>query len=185
MGKRLISLFGVMAVGVLIALIYLSNADSALVVNNHVKAQEKPLVGKQEIVKNSGSEEIPELTHEELIYAIEGFMNTLVQDIDENYKAVRFQTKDELLTEFEKVTTKEVAEPYVDFYYREEEDGIYMLPTETPPWFVKDNEYETEKIDEQRVKIIQNNNTVIDGAYTIELELAYSDGWKITDVTLI
>lgn len=127
-------------------------------------------------------QEEKELSHEEVIALTNGFMDILVQDIDSNYKVNHFDTKEELLTEFEKVTTKETARQLVDFYYMEKADGLYLLPTETPPWFLEENDYDMISKDASTVKVVQDNYTELDGNYQLELEFTFDTDWKITNI---
>ncbi|GGM36964.1 hypothetical protein GCM10011351_23930 [Paraliobacillus quinghaiensis] len=122
------------------------------------------------------------LTHSELIDITNEFMDILVQDVDQDYKVKAIDTKAELINKFKKITTAEVAEEYVSFYYREKADGLYIIPTETPPWFVETEPYHKDIIAENKVKITQENKSDLYGDYTIEIELTYDESWKITNI---
>ncbi|WP_112181699.1 MULTISPECIES: hypothetical protein [Paraliobacillus] len=133
----------------------------------------------------SSQEEIktPVLEHNELIDITNKFMDILVQDVNQQYKVNGIETKAELIDKFTAITTAEIAEEYVSYYYEEKEDGLYIIPTETPPWFMESEAYEKESIEENKVKITQQNESDLYGAYTIEIELTYSEkGWKITNI---
>ncbi|SET33177.1 hypothetical protein SAMN05216389_10918 [Oceanobacillus limi] len=124
------------------------------------------------------------LTHEEILQLTDEFMNLLVQEIDEDYQVRNFDTKEELLEAFEEVTTHEVAYDFVDFYYTEELGKLYIIPTETPPWFMEENDYDVIQLNQEGVKVIQENDSVLYGEYTIELVFTKVNGsWKITEVT--
>lgn len=123
------------------------------------------------------------LTHQEIVRLTEGFMSILVQETDLNGKVVHLNTLNELYKEFESVATKEAVKPYIEFYYTEEKDGLYLLPTETPPWFIPENNYEINQINDSKVIITQQNKVDLYGEYTIEIEFIYSDAWKISNIT--
>lgn len=133
-------------------------------------------------VTGNVSEEIPELTDSELQEIMDRFIDTLVQDIDDQYKVIGISTKAELYELFTPIAKKEAVEPYISFYYHEEEDGLYIVPTELPPWFVAGVPYITEILDERTVKISQDNYLDIYGSYRIEIKLVYDQGWKITKI---
>src|SRR5699024_3713368 len=97
------------------------------------------------------------LSHEQIITLTDQFMETLVQQTKDNNKVVNYHTKEELLAAFDKISTKEVALTYVDFYYHEDVDGLYIIPTETPPWFNKENDYDMVQLDNNKVKVEQEN----------------------------
>lgn len=122
------------------------------------------------------------ITHEEIVSLTGEFMEVILQDVDDDYRVTHYDTKDELLDEFKKLSTREVAEPYIDFYFEENVEGLYIIPTETPPWFNPDNDYDIITSDKS-VRIIQMNETDFDGKYTVEYEFKNSaSGWKITDI---
>lgn len=123
-----------------------------------------------------------ELTQEQVTDLTDQFMDILVQDVDRNYKVIHYETKEALLTAFEMVTIKEVAMDYIDFYYNESDDGLYILPTETPPWLVKENKYTIEQLAGNKVRVVQTNQSYLHGLYTIEFEFTFDDKWKITKI---
>ncbi|WP_373893128.1 hypothetical protein ACUL41_06940 [Virgibacillus natechei] len=124
------------------------------------------------------------ITHEEVISLTNNFMDILVQDTDENYKVVNYDTKDELLNAFEQITTRETAKVYVDYFYKEGSDGLYILPTETPPWFMEENEYDMVQLDNKQVKVVQENQSFFYDEYEIEMEFTFDKEWKITNISI-
>ncbi|SDQ29669.1 hypothetical protein [Virgibacillus salinus] len=143
--------------------------------NNH----ENSKVSAQTLKKETPEKQ---LSHDRIVSLTNQFMKTLVQDIDSNNKVVNFDRKKELLEEFEKVTTKNVASEYVDYYYRSKPSGLYIVPTETPPWFNEKNDYDMIEKESNVVKVVQENKSDLDGAYTVKIEFTYNDKWKITDI---
>ncbi|MCT2535842.1 hypothetical protein NC661_07965 [Aquibacillus koreensis] len=124
------------------------------------------------------------IDHETVVSLTGKFMHLLVQETNmDNNKVVQHDTKASLLEAFTAVATKEVAKKYIDFYYEEKQDGLYIIPTETPPWFEKETNYEKIEIDPSTVKIKQENETELYGQYSIEFILQDTgDGWIITEI---
>ncbi|MRH44789.1 hypothetical protein GH741_19245 [Aquibacillus halophilus] len=144
--------------------------------------QKKTVEADQEVISNNKEDQgNVELTHEEIIELTDQFMRLLVQETDKNYKVKNYQTKDALIKDFESIVEKTVAVKYIDFYYQQKEDGLYILPTETPPWFQKKSEYEMMYLDENKMKIIQTNESDLYGKYTIELVLTFDERWRISN----
>lgn len=144
---------------------------------NHKSANDlKYLSEKQKKQKSA-------VSHDEIVAIMDQFIETLVQDVNDDYKVLNFKDADDLLTAFETISTIEVAQVYVDFYYEETDDGLYIIPTETPPWFVAENPYDVVQLKEDQVKIMQTNESDFYGTYTIEVELTYHNNWKIIDIT--
>lgn len=47
---------------------------------------------------------------------------------------------------------------------------LYIVPTETPPWFQKENNYERTRLDGNIVEISQQNQTDLYGNYMINIQ---------------
>ncbi|WP_186576445.1 hypothetical protein [Aquibacillus kalidii] len=130
-------------------------------------------------------ENTEELSHDVIVSITDKFMDTLVQEVDDHYKVLLFHTKSELIEAFSSIASKEVASKYIDIYYQEKENGLYIIATETPPWFEKNRIYEKIKLGDNRVKVTQSNQNEIFGEYNIDLEFTYSNEWKLTNITTI
>lgn len=127
-----------------------------------------------------------QLSDEEIINITNEFMSILVQDIDEyTYQVLNYHSKIDLIEHFQAITSGEIAELFVEYYYDEDEEGLYIMPTETPAWFVSENDYDLEQINEDQFKVTQYNETDFYGNYTIELEFTFVDTWKITDIVYL
>lgn len=138
---------------------------------------------KEQLVVQAAQDNQTKLTHETVIEKTDQFMETLVQEIDTTYKVKQMNTKEELYQAFERITTRDVAQVYVDYFYQEKEDGLYILPTETPPWFVEGEDYQKEKIADNTYRITQNNQSDMYGNYVISIEMSYQQGnWIITKI---
>ncbi|RDW20987.1 hypothetical protein [Oceanobacillus chungangensis] len=126
---------------------------------------------------------IPELTHQNIVELTDRFMNTLVQPIDDNYRVLNYATIDELMDVFSVFIDREVVAEYVNFYFHEEADGIYILPTETPPWFEENNDYKVQQVSENKAMVNQYNESELHGNYTVSIEFTYDgSAWRITGI---
>ncbi|WP_245843975.1 hypothetical protein [Oceanobacillus rekensis] len=180
MGKHLVKVKWIIPIGLIALFVLIGNLTinkETAFASDHLQIETSSSI--KEVVNVQGEKE---LTHEEIVALTNRFMEILVQDIDSNYKVIQFDTKEELLNEFEKVTTKETAIQLVDFYYTEKVDGLYLLPTETPPWFLEENDYDMISMDASTVKVVQDNYTELDGDYQLELDFTYETDWKITNI---
>ncbi|AIF45485.1 hypothetical protein [Virgibacillus sp. SK37] len=147
---------------------------------NPVNAKEGTAAEVEETQEES--EKTHEITHREITDKTSRFMEILVQKVDDNYKVKQYQTKTDLLKAFEEVATNDVAQPYVDYYYDEKSDGLYIFPTETPAWFVEENAYDIIQVEGNKAKVIQENKSALHGTYHIEIEFTFQKEWKITDI---
>lgn len=125
------------------------------------------------------------ITHEEIVVLTDKFMEQLVQEVDDHYKVIHFDTKEALMASFDNISRTEVTAEYVEFYYEERSDGLYILPTETPPWFIEKNDYDMIQLNENQVEVIQENETDLYGQYAITFEFTFDHGhWKISNINI-
>ncbi|WP_249871145.1 hypothetical protein [Oceanobacillus saliphilus] len=179
MNKQPKKLKWIITIGIVALLVYIG---STTINKELVLADDHEQINMSSLTKDELFSSEAALTHDDVVHLTRTFMDILVQDTNVNYQVINFNTKEELLNEFEKVTTKETAQDYVDFYYTEEADGMYILPTETPPWFLEGNEYDMINVDASTVKVVQENYTDLYGYYTLELEFTFDGDWKITEI---
>lgn len=173
---------GIISAGTLAFLLGMTDTPSILHSEENTNQTEEVIAVEKEGIQPSLEEkEAKELTHEQVISLTDRFMEELVQNTDESYKVVNYQTKKAFIEDFTQLTSQEVAEEYINTYYVQEEDGLYVIPTSTPPWFVKEQAYEMERVAEDTFIITQHNRSELHGEYTLELKLTYQDKWKITD----
>lgn len=142
----------------------------------------KSIMIKEDIVQWNEAVEPLSLTEEIIIEKTEAFIDILLQDIDENYKVKGVSTKEALINQFNDVIIKEAVEPYVDFYFEEYEDGLYIVPTELPPWFIAGEPYEMNELENGNVIVKQENDLDLYGVYQIEIEFSYQEDWRIVRV---
>lgn len=188
--KRYQQLISICFVALIAGLLILASLDKrqfnefAFVSESHTNEQmfEKEKSASAIINRGDNFENHPRLSDEELVAIMNKFIDILVQDIDDQYRVIGLDTKAELIDEFSSIAIAEAVEPYVDFYYYEQDDGLYIVPTELPPWFVEGQPYQKEMTDRGTVKITQDNFLDIYGHYRIEVELTYQKGWKIINI---
>ncbi|HLR62717.1 MAG TPA: hypothetical protein VK097_09785 [Lentibacillus sp.] len=124
-----------------------------------------------------------ELSHEQIVSLTGAFMDKLLQETDDSNKVIHYSTKNALLKEFEKIASNEVAAEYVGFYFKERTDGLYIKPTETPPWFQENNDYDMIKQDNNTVLVIQKNKSDLYGTYSVKFEFTWENNqWKISNI---
>ncbi|CDQ39250.1 MULTISPECIES: hypothetical protein [Virgibacillus] len=122
------------------------------------------------------------LSHDTIIKRTNQFMDLLVQETDSEYQVEAFGTKEELLRAFHNIATRDAAKPYVDYYYKEGQKGLFMMPTSTPPWFSDEEEYRMIQKNDQQVTVVQENKNNLYGNYIIEIEFTFQGSWKITNI---
>ncbi|WP_017187436.1 hypothetical protein [Alkalibacillus haloalkaliphilus] len=117
-----------------------------------------------------------ELSHEDIVSVMDQFMDQLVQETAEDYRVLNYDTMEQLKESFSDFASSHVTDQFVDYYYEEQNDGLYIIPTATPPWFIDGVDYEKVEVEQGHYLIKQNNETEFDGEYTIVIELQLKDG---------
>ncbi|GAA0293468.1 hypothetical protein GGQ92_000015 [Gracilibacillus halotolerans] len=142
------------------------------------------------LIENTPTEDLSEqdektekLTEGKIVELTEGFMDTLVAETDKDYRLIEYDTIEELEKAFQKYTQPGVADPYISFYYEEKDGALYIVPTETPPWFVKENDYTLKELSNDKYLLTQTNTIELYGTYTIQIEFELNEGeWKISQI---
>ncbi|WP_070120594.1 hypothetical protein [Bacillus marinisedimentorum] len=141
------------------------------------------LFPETQVAQATENKEQAAFTEDQAETLLTAFIDKLVQDTDEQYMVKKYQSKQELLNDFGSISKLEVAKTYVDFYYEERDGGLYIVPTELPPWFEKDNPYELKKIDSKKYELYQENTSDLYGSYSITVEFTYENGkWIISNI---
>ncbi|GAA0500339.1 hypothetical protein GCM10008986_29560 [Salinibacillus aidingensis] len=127
--------------------------------------------------------EADDLTHEQIKGLTEKFMDILVQETNQENRVLSYNTKDQLVQELKSIASLSLAKKYVDLYYKERNQQLYIIPTETPPWFIPDNSYDIQTENGQAT-IVQSNSSELYGNYKIRIEFKYKEqkGWVIHNV---
>ncbi|MEN1970295.1 hypothetical protein WMZ97_19760 [Lentibacillus sp. N15] len=132
---------------------------------------------------NTENGQSTELTKDMVKEKTRQFMEILVQDIDQNNKVKHVTSKKELIQSFNNIASYEIAKTFVDTYYEERDDGLYVIPTETPAWVDENNNLHMVQLEDNQVKAVQHNHSDLHGWYTIEVEFTYDSDWIITGVS--
>lgn len=147
------------------------------------KLQKKSKQNASFATTNTQSTKGKDIQHEEIVQLTEQFMDKLVQKTDDQNRVLDFNNKRQLVNSFQSITTTSLAKNYIDYYYKEYNDDLFIIPTETPPWFMKDQDYEKTVAENGQVHVKQQNKTELYGTYTVEFTFAQMDGkWKIVNI---
>jgi hypothetical protein len=134
--------------------------------------------------ERSFENEMKKLDNETIFLLTDKFMNHLVQETDQDYKVKKYHSKNELIESFSSIASKEVAKKFVDVYYKETGGNLYIIPTETPPWFTRNQSYKLDKINETETNVTQLNSSELYGDYKIEITFQWvKDHWIIKEVS--
>ena len=154
----------------------------------NIKAEESQIKENSED-NNLESQSIEELTHTKIIELVDGFSNTinkLLEDIDDDFRLVNYNSKEEIKKVFLPYSLPGVADPYMDRYFEEIDGALYGLPQDGSRWFEHEIQYSLENQSEEKIILTQiNTKNDFFGPYTIKIEFNYyQNQWKISHVSV-
>lgn len=183
----LITTFTLILIGLLLLSYQLPvKENSEIVAQNRtyssMQSTEKSIVMKEDTVQLGQVAERHQLTEDAMIDKLEAFINIFLQDIDLEYKVKGISTKEDLIEQYTDIISKEALQPYVDFYFEEDDNGLYIVPTELPPWFVSENPYEMTQLDNGNIIVEQENDIELYGKYQVRIEFSAQENWRIVRI---
>jgi hypothetical protein len=125
----------------------------------------------------------PSFTERDIVRLTDRYIALIKQEIDAEYRLVNVLTMAELYAAFDDIATRQVSEAHVSYYFTETEDGVYLRPTELPPWFEKDMPYTLTQVSDEEVMVEQTvEDLELYGPYQIRFWFSYTDQWRISQV---
>ncbi|MDZ7836710.1 MAG: hypothetical protein U5N58_01540 [Actinomycetota bacterium] len=116
-------------------------------------------------------------------YLIEEFEARLIQEVEEDYKVKKFNSKQELVNHLSEITTERLAYQYVQEFYQEQEGKLYIIPRDGPMWIDTSIPYRSQKISEDKYLVVQENENMLWGNYRVEVTLKQiTNQWIISDI---
>ncbi|QHS23096.1 hypothetical protein GWK91_09105 [Virgibacillus sp. MSP4-1] len=160
--------------------ISLSHHDNIL---QEIQTKNIPVEENRTSSTQEKKEEADDLTHEQIKGLTEKFMDILVQETNQEYRVLSYNSKEQLVQELKSIASLSLAKKYVDLYYKERNQQLYIIPTETPPWFLPEEPYDIQTENGQAT-IVQANSSELYGNYKIRIEFKYKEqkGWIIHNV---
>lgn len=123
-----------------------------------------------------------ELTKEKAIEIEDEFINRLFVDRNDDEKVKNYNNKNELINHLSEIAKKDIAKSYINNYYKEKEDGLYIIPKDGPTRIYKDKSYKLEKIDDKNYELIQEAEDQLRGKYKFTVKFTYEENkWIISD----
>lgn len=103
-------------------------------------------------------------------------------ETNENFKVKKYDSKDRLEEEFKSIMVWPLAEYYLDHYFEEKNNNVYIIPTEGPTKINFQNDYNLEKLSDHHYKVTQHGSNQLRGDYTLTIHYKYEAGkWVMAD----
>ncbi|RSL30573.1 hypothetical protein D7Z54_25410 [Salibacterium salarium] len=170
---------GVLAAG--IAALLIMSQTSVAPGGDNVENNEQPMEESQQ------DDEVPAFTEERAVQVMNAYEESFVSLIDEanqnNQKINSYQSIDEVKQHFINVMSDELATWMTGSYFREEDDGVYVIPKDGPTWFQEDQSFELEEVSEEHFKIVQERNNELLGHREMIYHATYrEEQWILDDI---
>ncbi|SET18400.1 D-alanyl-D-alanine carboxypeptidase [Salinibacillus kushneri] len=146
--------------------------------------EEQSADDKQE--DQSDSEEIDKtLEKQEAEQFIQSFREQLIQETDQNLRVKNFNHKEELINNLSKLADPELAKQYVDVFYKEENNHLYLIPKNGPVLLNKNIPYKLAKNEQGLYYVSQENENEMMGKYSLYILFNRTENrWMIKDIKL-
>ena len=140
---------------------------------------------EEEILIEENNDNKDKLTANEAIDVYRDFSDrvyiTMYTDSD---KVSNYNTKSELIDYISEVADKSLAKGYVDYYYSERNDGLYMNAQDKTEEIDFNRPYQFNKLDDSNYEIVQEGDNDFDESdrYILTVRLSYKNNrWIISD----
>lgn len=98
----------------------------------------------------------------------------IVENTEKDGKLTDITSKDELVSYFTTIMSKDLAHWYIETYFRKDGDELFLKAMDGPTWFKSEKPYTLEKVSDQKYKVIQERNNEFLGhlnmIYTLSLK---------------
>ncbi|WP_101845615.1 LPXTG cell wall anchor domain-containing protein [Halobacillus sp. Marseille-P3879] len=116
---------------------------------------------------------------EELEQQFNDLMNLETNDDGE---VVNYDSKDRLEEEFKSIMVAPLADDYLDTYFYEENDKLYIEEMDGPYQLQTDQNYDLEKVSDSQYTLTQEGENQLRGEYTLTSDYSYEAGkWVFAD----
>jgi D-alanyl-D-alanine carboxypeptidase len=105
----------------------------------------------------------------------------LIQETNSQSVVKDFSTKEALIDYLNNVLATDVAKQYVDRFYIEENDGLYLETQDTPVWLNLDEDFQVNKKSKKEYRVVQHGENQLRGKYKLSITYEYKiEQWRIT-----
>lgn len=126
------------------------------------------------------TDSVPEPHSENVLEQFEITYWEVVESANSDGKVKDFDSKKALTGHFMRIMSPELARWHVETYFKEEDDGLYVIPTDSPTFFTEEKPYEVEKVDQRKYKVIQERQNEMIGHVKMIYILSFKeDKWIV------
>ncbi|WP_421383510.1 hypothetical protein ACOJQI_03245 [Bacillus salacetis] len=122
-----------------------------------------------------------DLSKEEAAEVLQEYENTFMVKTSTDGTVENYGTKEELLSHFKTIMSQELAQNYVDDFFRMDNGQLKMVATEPPVWLDPENDYQLNKQNESTYHVVQSKSSELRGDREYTFQLAYKNGQWIVD----
>ncbi|MGM8216778.1 hypothetical protein ACLIA0_14675 [Bacillaceae bacterium W0354] len=110
------------------------------------------------------------------IELINNFQERLFVESDDDYKVTSFNSEDELVQYISEYADPNLVRDFVEQFYYEDEDGLYIIPQSSPPMLDINKPMTLEKQNETRYLAIQEEQSEAYGDVKFNILIEYVEG---------
>ncbi len=150
--------------------------------NEHTQSQEQDETHNQQ-EKPSPDDSERQLPEEKAIDILQKYKETFMVETSANGDVQDFESKKEIVNHYKSIMSTDLAEAYVNQYFKEESGNLKIIATEAPIWFDETQPFQFENINDSTYHVIQERQSELYGHKEFTFELTYSENnWVVNRV---
>ncbi|MBM7573743.1 hypothetical protein [Aquibacillus albus] len=130
--------------------------------------------------------DIQEFNEEDAVELMSDYKDSfvsLINEAGEDQKADSFQTKAEVKEHFKSTMSDDLATWMTDSYFKEEDDGVYIIAKDGPTWLKEEQSFDVEKVSDGHVKIVQERDNELLGHVKMVFHAKFQgEYWVVSEI---
>ncbi|RIW28061.1 hypothetical protein D3H55_22315 [Bacillus salacetis] len=141
---------------------------------------------EEETNEHNGTESGRTLTKEQAAEVLQEYEKTFMVETNSEGTVENHPSKEELLSHYRTIMSEELAQGYLEDFFKTENGNLKMVATEPPVWLNPENEYKVNEQSDGTYHVIQSKSSQLRGNREYTFELEYMSGhWQVADVSSV
>lgn len=143
------------------------------------KYNSNPTTDEEQDIKSDTSN----LTKEDALSLEEEYMNRILPPREDGSQKVKdYDTKEELIDHISEIANRDLVIQFVDNYYNEKSDGLYIIAKDGPTTIYEDKPYDLKQVTDEKYNLIQEAEDNLRGKYKFTVEITReNERWIINN----
>lgn len=125
----------------------------------------------------------PSLTKEEAEEILIEYKNTFEVETNNDGEVIQYDTKEELFNHFTSIMSEQLANSFLETYFKEENGKLSIIPKDAPTWLKTHKSFQLDQKSETEILVKQERNNQLIGHIEMIYTLSYeNDRWIVEGI---